>query len=272
MTDTISTQTVPAPRSADGGEAAADVGLQVRDLRVYYGPVPAIRGVSIDCRPGRIAGVIGANGAGKTSLLSGIAGLVKTSGGSVHLDGRDITHWPAYRRGQAGVTMVAERRRVFPSLSVRENLTVGGWGLDKAELAARVERIFAMFPRLAEREKVPSFRLSGGEQRMVSIGRALVTGARCILFDELSLGLAPRIVAELTQTIRALADEGHMIVLVEQYIGVLLKLADSIDVLERGRVVFGGPTPEAAQWLEHHGYLAHAEAAAARAGGSRHES
>ena len=266
MTDTITTRNTAPPPSVDPTRSATEVGLKVRDLRVFYGPVPAVRGVSLECRPGRVVGVIGANGAGKTSLLSGIAGLVKTSGGSASLDGRDITHWPAHRRGQAGVTLVAERRRVFPSLSVRENLSVGGWGLDKVELAARVDRIFTMFPRLAERERVPSFRLSGGEQRMVSIGRALVTGARCILFDELSLGLAPRIVAELTDTIRTLAGEGHLIVLVEQYLGVLLKVADSISVLERGRVVFGGPTQEAARWLEHHGYLAHAEAAAARAG------
>jgi branched-chain amino acid transport system ATP-binding protein len=187
-TSTPTTTAQSAPGVFEGS------GLEVRDLRVFYGPVPAVRGVSLECRPGRIVGVIGPNGAGKTSLLTGIAGLVKTSGGSLHLDGRDISRWPAHRRGQAGITMVAERRRIFPSLSVRENLTVGGWGLDKAEVNARVERIFTMFPRLKEREKVPSFRLSGGEQRMLSIGRALVTGARCILFDELSLGLAPRIV------------------------------------------------------------------------------
>ncbi len=226
-------------------------------MRVFYGPVPAVRGVTLECRPGSVVGVIGANGAGKTSLLSGIAGLVGTSGGSVHLDGRDISRWPAHRRGQAGIVYVAERRRVFPSLSVRENLSVGGWGLDRAEVGERVERILTMFPRLRERETVPSFRLSGGEQRMVSIGRALVTGARCILFDELSLGLAPRIVAELTATVRALADEGRIIVLVEQYIGVLLKVADSVHVLERGRLRYGGPAQEAAEWLEHHGYLVH---------------
>jgi len=242
-------------------------GLRVRDLKVFYGPVPAVRGVSLDCPPGRVVGVIGANGAGKTSLLSGIAGLVKTQGGKVELDGRDITGWPAHRRGQAGIVYVAERRRVFPSLSVRENLTVGGWGLDKGEVEDRLQRIYQMFPRIAEREKVPSYRLSGGEQRMVSIGRALMTGARCILFDELSLGLAPRIVGELTETVRRLADEGRIVVLVEQYIGVLLKTADSVHVLERGRVVYGGPTREAAQWLEHHGYLAHTEAAAANAAG-----
>src|SRR5438270_729066 len=241
-------------------------GLQVRDLKVFYGPVPAVRGVSLDCPPGRVVGVIGATGAGKTSLLSGIAGLVKTQGGKVELDGRDITGWPAHRRGQAGIVYVAERRRVFPSLSVRENLTVGGWGLDKGEVNIRVEKIFTMFPRLKEREKVPSFRLSGGEQRMVSIGRALVTGARVILFDELSLGLAPRIVAELVGTVRSLADEGRIIVLVEQYIGVLLKTADTIDVLERGRVKFTGPTNDAAAWLEENGDMAHAKTAGQRAG------
>jgi branched-chain amino acid transport system ATP-binding protein len=241
----------------------AGSGLAVRDLKVFYGPVPAVRGVSLECRPGEIVGVIGANGAGKTSLLSGIAGLVRTSGGTVSLDGRNITGWPAHRRGQAGIVYVAERRRVFPSLSVRENLAVGGFGLDRGEVDRRVQRMFELFPRLRERERVPSFRLSGGEQRMVSIGRALVTGAQCILFDELSLGLAPRIVAELTGVLRALADEGRMIVLVEQYIGVLLRLADSVHVLERGRIRFGGPAQEAARWLEHHGYLAHAGTAAA---------
>src|SRR5438270_389614 len=152
-------------------------GLRVRDLRVFYGPVPAVRGVSLDCPPGRVVGVIGANGAGKTSLLSGIAGLLKTQGGKVELDGRDISGWPAHRRGQAGIVYVAERRRVFPSLSVRENLTVGGWGLDKGEVNLRVEKIFTMFPRLKEREKVPSFRLSGGARR----GRARVARSALIL-------------------------------------------------------------------------------------------
>jgi branched-chain amino acid transport system ATP-binding protein len=252
--------------TATADAAMEGTGLKVRNLKVFYGPVPAVRGVNLDGPPGRVVGVIGANGAGKTSLLSGIAGLVKTQGGSIELDGRDITGWPAHRRGQAGIVYVAERRRVFPSLSVRENLTVGGWGLDKAEVNLRVEKIFTMFPRLKEREKVPSFRLSGGEQRMVSIGRALVTGARVILFDELSLGLAPRIVAELIGTMRSLADEGRIIVLVEQYIGVLLKAADTIDVLERGRVRFSGPTNDAAAWLEENGYMAHAKTAGARAG------
>jgi len=256
----------PAPVATNATAAVEGSGLKVRDLKVFYGPVPAVRGVSLDCPPGRVVGVIGANGAGKTSLLSGIAGLVKTQGGTVELDGRNISGWPAHRRGQAGIVYVAERRRVFPSLSVRENLTVGGWGLDKAEVNLRVEKIFTMFPRLKEREKVPSFRLSGGEQRMVSIGRALITGARVILFDELSLGLAPRIVAELVGTMRSLADEGRIIVLVEQYIGVLLKTADTIDVLERGRVKYSGPTQDAAAWLEEHGYMAHAKTAGERAG------
>ena len=264
MTETVVDRTFQ-PTEIGAGTPALGEGLQVRDLKVFYGPVPAVRGVSLECPPGKVVGVIGANGAGKTSLLSGIAGLVATSGGSVCLDGSDISHWPAYRRGQAGVTMVAERRRVFPSLSVRENLTVGGFGLARAEVAERVDRVFAMFPRLAEREKVPSFRLSGGEQRMVSIGRALVTGARCILFDELSLGLAPRIVTELGNTVRGLADAGRVIVLVEQYIGVLLKLADTVQVMERGRLIFGGATADAARWLEGHGYLAHAQPAPNRA-------
>jgi branched-chain amino acid transport system ATP-binding protein len=225
--------------------------------------MPVLRGVSLDCRPGRIVGVVGGNGVGKTSLLSGIAGVVRTSAGSVHLDGQDVSHWPAYRRGQAGMVMIAERRRVLPSLSVRDNLHAGGWGLDTAEVEARVERVLELFPRIAERLMVPSYRLSGGEQRMVSIGRALVTGARCLLFDEFSLSLSPRMVDELTEIIQALAGEGRIILLVEQYIGVLLEIADTTHVLERGRFVFGGSSDEAAEWLERHGYLAQTQAAGA---------
>lgn len=246
-------------------EARADgAGLQVRDLHLSYGPMPVLGGVSLDCRPGRVVGVVGGNGVGKTSLLSGIAGLVKTSAGSVHFDGQDISGWPAYRRGQAGVVMVAERRRVMPSLSVRDNLRAGGWGLDRDEVEARVDRVLELFPPIAQRQGVPSYRLSGGEQRMVSIGRALVTDARCLLFDEFSLSLSAGVVGELTEMIRALADEGRIIVLVEQYIGVLLDIADTTHVLERGRFVFGGPTAEAAEWLEDHGYLAQVEAVSAR--------
>jgi branched-chain amino acid transport system ATP-binding protein len=229
--------------------------LEVDELKVFHGVVPAVRGVSLEVKAGEILGIVGPNGAGKTSLLSGIAGLKKTSAGHVLLNGEDVSRWPAYRRGQAGVVMVNERRRVFASLSVRENLAAGGWGLDKSEVEARSEQMLDLFPRLRERENVPSFRLSGGEQRMLSLGRALMTGGHCLLIDELSLGLAPRVVAQLTQVIRQLADEGRMIVLVEQYIGILLRLADRVSVLERGRVRFHGPTGATAGWLQNHGYL-----------------
>jgi branched-chain amino acid transport system ATP-binding protein len=255
------------------GPAAAPegTGLEVRDLKVFHGVVPAVRGVDLEVKPGQILGIVGPNGAGKTSLLSGICGVKKTSGGTVLLDGEDISRWPAYRRGQAGVVMVNERRRVFPSLSVRQNLAAGGWGLDKAEVEARTEQMLDLFPRLREREEVPSFRLSGGEQRMVSIARALMTGARCLLLDELSLGLAPRIVAQLTEVVRQLADEGRMIVLVEQYVGVLLQLADHVSILERGRVKFHGQTHETALWLEEHGYLKHTDVAAVEKNIALHE-
>ncbi|MGH8999079.1 MAG: ATP-binding cassette domain-containing protein [Acidimicrobiia bacterium] len=240
-------------------EPATGEGLVVSDLSVFHGVVPAVREVSLECKPGEILGVVGPNGAGKTSLLSGIAGVTKTSGGQVRFSGADVSHWPAYRRGQAGMVMVNERRRVFPSLSVRENLAAGAWGLDKAETEARTEQMLELFPRLRERETVPSYRLSGGEQRMASIARALMTGASCLLLDELSLGLAPRIVSQLTEVVRSLADEGRMIVLVEQYVGVLLRLADHVSVLERGRIKFHGPTHETALWLEEHGYLKHTD-------------
>jgi branched-chain amino acid transport system ATP-binding protein len=253
----------PRPAAQEEVEAGERRGLEVRALHLSYGPMPVLRGVSLDCRPGRIVGVVGGNGVGKTSLLSGIAGLVRTSGGSVHLDGRDISRWPAHRRGQAGVVMIAERRRVMPSLSVRDNLLAGGWGLDRDEVEARVERVLELFPRIDERLGVPAYRLSGGEQRMVSIGRALVTGARCLLVDEFSLSLSPRTVGELTEMIRGLADEGRIIVLVEQYVGVLLEIADTTHVLERGRFAFSGGGEEAAEWLEAHGYLAQALSAGA---------
>ncbi|MGH2577628.1 MAG: ATP-binding cassette domain-containing protein [Acidimicrobiia bacterium] len=247
-------------------EVPAPTGLEVTDLKVFHGVVPAVRGVSLECKPGEILGIVGPNGAGKTSLLSGIAGTKKASGGQVVLDGKDVSHWPAFRRGQAGIVMVNERKRVFPSLSVRENLAAGAWGLDKSETEARVEQMLDLFPRLRERESVPSFRLSGGEQRMVSIGRALMTGSHCLLLDELSLGLAPRIVAQLTELVRQLADEGRSIVLVEQYVGVLLRLADNVSILERGRVKFHGATHETALWLEEHGYLKHQDVEAVEEG------
>jgi branched-chain amino acid transport system ATP-binding protein len=249
-----------AGREPDGLHGA-DLGLEVRGLKVFHGVVPAVRGVDLECRPGRILGIVGPNGAGKTSLLSGIAGINKASGGHVLLDGTDVSRWPAYRRSHAGMVMVNERRRVFPSLSVRENLAAGGWGMDKADVEARTEQLLDLFPRLRERETVPSFRLSGGEQRMVSIARALMTDPRCLLLDELSLGLAPRIVSQLTEVIGQLADEGRIIVLVEQYVGVLLRLAHHVAILERGRVKFHGATQETAQWLQEHGYLARTEVA-----------
>ena len=250
----------PEPRitvtpSIKGKAPRAGRGLIVRDMYLSYGPMPVLRGVSLDCPPGQVVGVVGGNGVGKTSLLSAIAGLVSASAGALSLDGHDITRWPDYRRGQAGIVMVAERRRVLPSLSVRDNLRAGGWGVERDEVEDRVDRVLRVFPRIADREAVPAYRLSGGEQRMLSIGRALVAGARCLLLDEFSLSLSPRMVGELTGIIRALADEGRSILLVEQYIGALLEIADTTHVLQRGRFVFDGPSGVAADWLEEHGYL-----------------
>lgn len=263
------TLTGALPQLTPDTEALADAGLVVGDLQVSYGAVPAVRGVSMTCRPGQIIGVVGPNGAGKTSLLTAIAGIAPMLGGTVSgavaLDGRDLSRWAGHRRGQAGIAYMAERRRVFPSLSVRENLEVGGWGLDKKEVSDRVDHIYHVFPRLAEREGVPSYRLSGGEQRMLSIGRMLLSGAQCLLLDELSLGLAPRIVQELVGTIRSLAAEGRSVILVEQYLGILLQLADEVHVLQRGRFEFTGAGQEAQDWLEHHGFSVHAATAAARA-------
>ena len=198
-------------------------------------------GVSIEIAAGEVVAIVGANGAGKSSLIRAIHGIEKPAVGHVRFDGIDITGWPSHRVCETGVGHVAEGRQVFPNLSVLENLEMGAI-LKRARAAekATLDHVFSLFPRLAERRKQAAGTLSGGEQQMLAIGRCLMGAPRLIMFDEPSLGLAPAVVQEVLATIRKLHAEGLTIVLVEQNVAASLKLADRAYVLENGSVVLEG--------------------------------
>jgi branched-chain amino acid transport system ATP-binding protein len=215
--------------------------LSVRDLAVFYGDAPALTDVSIDIRQGEIVAIVGANGAGKTSLIRAIGGVLSPRSGSIRFEGQEIAGLPSHLTCNLGIGQVAEGRQVFPNLSVLENLDVGAL-LPRARTAAArtLEAVFAMFPRLRERSAQAAGTLSGGEQQMLAIGRCLMGAPRLIMFDEPSMGLAPAVVHEVLQVIRQLHDDGMTVLLVEQNVAVSLKLADRAYVLESGRVALSG--------------------------------
>jgi branched-chain amino acid transport system ATP-binding protein len=219
--------------------------LTVSDLDVFYGDAQALDGVSIEVPEGEIVAVIGANGAGKTSLIRAIAGMLRPARGRVAFRGVDITGWPSHRVCDLGIGQVAEGRQVFPSLTVRENLDVAAQ-LPRARTRreASLARVYAMFPRLAERAGQTAGTLSGGEQQMLAIGRCLMGVPDLVMFDEPSLGLAPAIVQDVLATIRALHRDGLTCILVEQNVAASLRLADRAYVLENGRIALAGTGPE----------------------------
>ncbi|MFO1161657.1 MAG: ABC transporter ATP-binding protein [Reyranellaceae bacterium] len=219
--------------------------LEVHDLDLFYGDAQALSGVSLDIADGEIVAIVGANGAGKSSLIRAIHGIETPARGTVRFDGVDITGWPSYRVCEAGIGHVAEGRQVFPNLSVLDNLEMGATPR-RARSAERqtLARVFELFPRLAERRRQAAGTLSGGEQQMLAIGRCLMGQPRLILFDEPSLGLAPAIVQEVFRIIRLLNDEGITILLVEQNVMASLKLATRGYVLENGRIELGGSGAE----------------------------
>ena len=219
--------------------------LSVSGLDLYYGDAQALAGVSLDIREKEIVAIIGANGAGKTSLIRTIAGIERSRSGKVIFKGREITNQPSHRVCDLGIGQVAEGRQVFPTLSVLENLEVGGL-LPRARRNAKrtLDEIFGMFPRLAERRSQLAGTLSGGEQQMLAIGRCLMGKPDLVMFDEPSLGLAPAIVQDLLKTIRDLNRDGLTCVLVEQNVAVSLKLASRAYVLENGRVTLSGSGEE----------------------------
>ena len=220
----------------------AGVMLQVGDLDLYYGDAQALDRVSLDVVQGEVVAIIGANGAGKSSLIHAIAGIEKPRAGKIRFLGRDITGWESHATCNLGIGQVAEGRQIFPSLTVEENLEMGGL-LRRARGAARqtMREVYAMFPRLAERRTQLAGTMSGGEQQMLAIGRCLMGKPELIMFDEPSLGLAPTVMHEVFQTLRALNGAGMTILLVEQNVAVSLKLANRAYVLENGRIVMDGP-------------------------------
>ena len=215
--------------------------LEIRDLSVFYGDAQALDGVSLAVGAGQVVALVGANGAGKTSLIRTVAGILKPRGGSIRFDGREIGGLDSHRVCDLGVGQVAEGRQVFPSMSVLENLQVGAMlPRARAQAAVTLERVFAMFPRLKERAAQLAGTLSGGEQQMLAIGRCLMGAPRMIMFDEPSLGLSPALVGEVFRTIRELHAQGMTILLVEQNVAASLQLADRAYVLENGRIVLEG--------------------------------
>jgi branched-chain amino acid transport system ATP-binding protein len=215
--------------------------LHVQELDLFYGDAQALDGVSLEIAEGSIAAIVGANGAGKTSLIRAIAGMHRPTRGRIVFRGVDITGWESYRVCNLGIGQVAEGRQIFPSLSVAENLDLGGMlPRARARRAANLDRVLALFPVLNERSGQAAGTLSGGEQQMLAIGRCLMGSPELVMFDEPSLGLAPAMVQNVLRTIRDLNREGLTCVLVEQNIAVSLKLAAQAYVLENGRVTLAG--------------------------------
>ncbi|MBV9293219.1 MAG: ABC transporter ATP-binding protein [Frankiales bacterium] len=212
--------------------------LEVEDLRAGYGSVPVLQGVTFSVAEGETAVMFGLNGAGKSTTVNTIAGLLKTWGGKVTFDGEVISGLPASEIVKRGVSLCPEGRRVFPQLSVRTNLELGAW-TNRSVQAEQLERVFGYFPRLEERSAQMAGTLSGGEQQMLAIGRALMSKPRLLLIDEASLGLSPKLTQTVFQVVDQINDDGTTVVIVEQNVGVL-PYADQALVMQKGTITFDG--------------------------------
>ena len=219
--------------------------LEVRDLEVDYGAAPAVWGVSLDLAAGELVCVVGPNGAGKSTLINALAGLHRISAGRITMDGRDLTALPAHRYCSAGIAIVPEGRRLFTRMSVRENLEIGSYAAAaRKERTRTLERVCTLFPAVRDKLDAPAGALSGGQQQMVAIGRALMAQPRLLLLDEPSLGLSPLITQALFGALRDVHASGTSVLLVEQNVAEALAIADRAYLLEEGRIVAEG-TPEA---------------------------
>ena len=219
--------------------------LEVKDLEVYYGMIQAIKGISFEVNKGEVIALIGANGAGKTTTLHTITGLLSPKKGSVMFEGKDITKIPAHKIVSMGMAHVPEGRRVFADLSVYENLKLGAYTRkDKENLNKDLESIYERFPRLAERKNQSAGTLSGGEQQMLAMGRALMSKPSIILMDEPSMGLSPILVNEIFDIIESISKSGTTVLLVEQNAKKALSIADRAYVLETGKIVTSGKSSE----------------------------
>jgi len=215
--------------------------LRVEGIEVFYGEFQAVSGVSFQVQEGELVAIIGANGAGKSTILRAIMGLQRCRSGRIVFRDRDITAMPTHQRARLGITLVPEGRRLFPDLTVEQNLLIGAYRrIDPAEMEEDLERIYGLFPVLKERRSQIAKTLSGGEQQMLAIGRALMSRPQLILMDEVSLGLMPKYVDEVFRTIEGLHREGVTLLLVEQNARKALAIADRGYVLETGRVVMEG--------------------------------
>lgn len=214
--------------------------LQVKSLHSHYGLSHVLQGIDFELKAGEVFGVFGRNGVGKTTLLKNIAGWVKPSSGSISAQGIDITGEEPDAVNRAGIALVPEDRRIFPGLSVRENMELGLLGRKSSDREGVVEAVLERFPRLKEREKQAGTTLSGGEQQMLAIARIMVADPQIVLIDEPSEGLAPMIVADVFAAINQMRDEGKSVLLVEQNIHEALAVCDRFIVIERGKVVFSG--------------------------------
>lgn len=219
--------------------------LKTTDLKLNYGPIAALKGVNITVPEGQIVAILGANGAGKTSLLKTISGLLKPAAGSITFDGESIGGKPAHKVAKLGIMQSPEGRFVLTGLTVEENLRVGGYNVkNKAELAHNFERVYTLFPRLKERAKQQSSTLSGGEQQMLAIGRALMGSPKLLILDEPSLGLAPLLIKDIFKTLVKIKEEGTTILIVEQNALATLKIADYAYVLELGKISMHGKSAD----------------------------
>jgi branched-chain amino acid transport system ATP-binding protein len=219
--------------------------LEVRDIEVAYGEILALKGISFAVKEGELVTIIGANGAGKTTILRAVMGLARCRKGAILFQGKDITQSPPHDRARLGISPVPEGRKVFPDLTVAENLLMGGYTLeDRKATSDRMEQAFSLFPILRERQTQVGKTLSGGEQQMLAIARALMAQPRVILMDEVSLGLMPIYVEETFRVIRDLHQNGVTILLVEQNARKALAAADRGYVLETGKIILSGPSQE----------------------------
>ncbi|GAA4653776.1 ABC transporter ATP-binding protein [Anaerocolumna aminovalerica] len=219
--------------------------LTINNLEVYYGIIQAIKGVSFEVNEGEVIALIGANGAGKTTILHTITGLISPKAGSIEFEGHDLTKIPAHNIVSLGMAHVPEGRRIFQELSVFENLKLGAYTRkDKNEISETLEKVYQRFPRLKERKNQIAGTLSGGEQQMLAMGRALMSHPKIILMDEPSMGLSPLFVSEIFDIIKEISDNGTTVLLVEQNAKKALSIANRAYVLETGKIVLEGDADE----------------------------
>ena len=219
--------------------------LEVKDLSVYYGVIQALKGISFEVNEGEIVTLIGANGAGKTTTMQSVIGLIPSQGGTVTYDGHDISKMPCHKIVHLGMSQVPEGRRVFQELTVYENLVMGAYSIkDNATFKEDIEKIYTRFPRLAERKNQVAGTLSGGEQQMLAIGRALMSRPKLLMLDEPSMGLSPIFVNEIFNIIKDVSADGVTVLLVEQNAKKALSIADRAYVLETGKIILEGDAKE----------------------------